>query len=378
MTKGLSQPSSGWRGAGGTAVLGVVLILVAGLVDAAALYVPGLALLLLSIGSVLWVRSAARGVRVTRELGGLRVVEGEPLRVEIEIRSGPITPPSGELHDPLLAQPAPLQPGRRISRVAISARFARRGLRRLDPPHVVVRDPLGLASAPVRTVGEADEVLVLPRIEPVLTPGMGGDGGSAGSRRPILAALTDFDGLRPHRPGAAASRIAWLVYARSGELHDRVLRADADSRPLVVLDLRGSAAEDDLDAAVRAAASLCVHLARLGGCALLLPGERRARVIDQALRGWPAVHARLALADSDQTPSQNAVAARSGALIWVSARSLGGPPRGLVRAYGDRLIVVPGTLPGKQPRFTVAGCAGYAVGREAAQRRSPTRGGAAV
>ncbi len=53
------------------------------------------------------------------------------------------------------------------------------------------------------------------------------------------------------------------------------MRADADTRPLVVLDLRGTRVEADVDAAVRAAGSLCVHLADRGGVALLLPGDRR-------------------------------------------------------------------------------------------------------
>ena len=37
----MTDLTSGWRGAGGTAALGVVLMLVAGTIDAAALYVPG-------------------------------------------------------------------------------------------------------------------------------------------------------------------------------------------------------------------------------------------------------------------------------------------------------------------------------------------------
>ena len=247
----------------------------------------------------------------------------------------------------------------------IKARFARRGLRVLAPPQVVIRDPLGLASASVQSSGPAEEVLVLPRIEPVLAPPAGGDGSQLGRRRsPALAAEVDIDGIRPHRPGAPASRIAWLVYARSGELHDRVLRADADARPLVVLDLRGTAVASEVDAAVRAAASLCVHLARRGGCALLLPGERKPQLIDDGLRGWPAAHSRLALAEGGQAPALGAFGVRRGALLWVAARALAEPPRGLVRSTGEaRVLIVPGTLPGRRPSFTVAGCSGYASGR---------------
>ncbi len=370
----MTDLSGGWRGAGGTTALGCVLVVVAGVIDASALYVPGIALVALGIGSALWVRAAARGVEVERTLQARRVVEDEPLVVEVEIRAGRVAPPCGELHDTLLTVPASLDTGGRRTRVRIKARFSRRGIRHLPPPQVVIRDPLGLASVSVQARGPAEEVLVLPRIEPVLAPPAGGEGSQLGRRSPAFAVEVDVDGLRPHRPGAPASRIAWLVYARSGELHDRVLRADADARPLVVLDLRGSGVASDIDAAVRAAATLCVHLARRGGCALLLPGERKPQLIDERLRGWPAAHSRLALADGGQAPALGAFGARRGALLWVAARAHAEPPRGLVRSVGEaRLLIVPGTISGRRASFTVAGCSGYEIGHA----RRPVRGAAA-
>ena len=63
--------------------------------------------------------------------------------------------------------------------------------------------------------------------------------------------------------------------------------------------------------AVRAAASLCVHLAREGGCALLLPGDRRPVDIGHDLGAWPALHARLALVEAGGAPpARRARAAR--------------------------------------------------------------------
>src|SRR5690349_17440553 len=131
----------GWRGAGGTAALGATLVIVAGLIDAQALYAPGIVLLLLGAGAALWVRGSARGVEVHRHVSARRVVEDEPLLVEVEIRAGRLAPPAGELRDPLLRTPAPLNPGRRRTRVRIRARFARRGRRVLPAPEVIVRDP---------------------------------------------------------------------------------------------------------------------------------------------------------------------------------------------------------------------------------------------
>ena len=194
--------------------------------------------------------------------------------------------PTGAVLDPLLPVPAPLATGRRLTRVRIDVRFARRGRKQLAPPRVAVRDPFGLMVRLVRgiTVG-TDEVLILPRIEPVRAPGSGGEGSGSLQlgRRSSVAAEIELDGLRPAREGTSASRMYWPSLAKGGELLERRLRADSDTRPLVVLDPRAAATEEELDAAVRAAASLAVHLAHAGGCALLIPGDRRPVALDPGL-----------------------------------------------------------------------------------------------
>src|SRR5439155_22263490 len=132
--------------------------------------------------------------------------------------------------------------------------------------------------------------------------------------------------------------------------------------PLVALDARGALSEADLDAAVRACASLAVHLARTGGCALLLPGERRPALLDPPLHGWTQLHVRLALLEGGGAPGAAALATRRGPLIWISARRAERPPRGLAQAGAtSRVLVVPGRLAGRRAAFTVAGCTGYAL-----------------
>jgi hypothetical protein len=157
---------------------------------------------------------------------------------------------------------------------------------------------------------------------------------------------------------------------------ERRLRSDGDTRPLVVLDPRRPAREEDLDAAVRAAASLCVHLARAGGCALLLPGDRRPTVLESTLIGWPHLHVRLALVDDRTGPNVAGLASRRGPLLYVAAHHPGRAPRALSHAVGGgRYLIVPGGdgLPerapgerrterragGRRAVFTVAGCTGY-------------------
>lgn len=346
-----------------TALLGLLLLAVALAFDAPALDVPGAALLVVAVVCELWVRAAVADLEVTRELPRTRGIEEEPVEADVLIRSAAIGAPSGELEDPLLGgRPAPLRPGRRAQRIRIQATFARRGRRRLAAPRVLVRDPLGMTTGAVGGGGAA-ELLILPRTEPVL------DLGHAGGRRPgpwlravTAAADADLDGLRPYRAGTSASRIYWPGLARGGELAERRLRSGSDERALVVLDTR-TASQEDLDAAVRAAASIARRLGEGQGCRLGLPGLRRALEIGPGLRGWEAAHTQLALVDAGGRPSAAALAQRRGLLIWVSAARLTRPPDALVHSGAGMLVlVVPGPPADGRAAFTVAGCSGRILG----------------
>jgi uncharacterized protein (DUF58 family) len=229
---------------------------------------------------------------------------------------------------------------------------------------VVVADPLGLAVREVVAAGGEDEVLVLPRVEPVGAARAGEqDDRQGGLGRPAAAAEIDLDGLRPLRSGTPASRIYWPAVARGQAALERRLAAEGDARPLVVLDPRGAGSEEDLDAAVRAAASLAVHLARAGGCALLVPGERRPAALDATLAGWPHLHAKLAVVDARSRPQLAALTGRRGDVLYVSARVRRDAPRVLGGVAGASTLVVPGALSGRRAAFAVAGCHGYALGR---------------
>ena len=184
-------------------------------------------------------------------------------------------------------------------------------------------------------------------------------GWRAGGSTPSAAEL-EIDGLRPYREGSPASRIHWPTVARRGEMLERRLVAELDSAPLIVLDASAPASEEALDKAVRAAASLCVWLARHGGCAILLPGERRPIEVGHDMGAWPAVHLRLALVERGGPPAS----ARSRPAR--RARSSGSPPptcsaapRALERLpAGARYVVTPAPPAGIRPAFEVAGCTG--------------------
>ena len=347
------------RSATGCAALGALLLIVAGTFDAEPLYVTGSALLLLAAAAAGWIGLGGRGARVTRTLSRPSVVEGEPLEARLEVRAGRLPLPPGWIDEPLLDAPVRLPAGRRRASVRVEVSFERRGRRQLAPPALVLRDPFGLAERVVPGA-RGDELLVLPRVYPLVASATGGEASAAQARATLNAAAeTEFDGLRPHVEGAPASRIHWASLARGGDLMERKLIAEADSRPLVVLDPRGAARPEDLDAAVRAAGSLTRHFATRQGCGLLLPGDRRATALEPDLAGWPTLHVRLALVDDRIGPALAAGQNRRGVILFVSARVVDRVPRGLGRMAGGCLLVVPGELGGRRPLFEVAGCRGY-------------------
>jgi uncharacterized protein (DUF58 family) len=360
------------RSALGCAALGLLLLLVAGTFDAEPLYVTGSALLLLGAGAAGWIAAGAWGAEIEREIGSRSVLEEQPLSVVISARSGMLPLPPGWIDEPLLPEPVRFHAGRRSTRVRVEIRFGRRGRRKLAPPALVLRDPFGLRG------DHEDEILVLPRTFPVRVTANGGEAAAAHARAALIAAAeTEIDGVREFREGTPASRIYWPALASGRGLMERKLISEADSRPLVVLDPRAPTDQDALDAAVRAAGSLLLHFARRQGCALLLPGDRRAVIVEPDLLAWPQAHVRLALLDDRTGPALTAAQNRRGLVVHVSARPVERVPRGLGRTPGGCLLVMPGELPNRRPILGVAGCNGYVGGRTGSAAAMAAVGGAA-
>jgi len=353
------------RRARATGLLALAFGLAAALFDTEPLWVPAATLTLLAGGSAAWVGLGARGVRVTRTLGARRVMEDEPVSIRLDVSAGRLGLPPSAVADPLLPAPVTLRTGTREGHVQIEARFARRGRRVLALPRLIVADPLGLATREVtaRPSASGDELLVLPRIEPlVASPGGGAASRVARRGRLAVGAEIELDGIRPLRDGTPASRIFWPAVARGADAQERFLATASESRPLVVLDPRGGATEEDLDAAVRAAASLARVLAGAGGCSVLLPGDRRPADLGQTLGGWSHLHARLAVIGPAVGPSLASVAARRGPVFYVSAQMRSRMPQALGPAHAaQRVLVLPGVLASRHAAFTVAGCSAYVL-----------------
>jgi uncharacterized protein (DUF58 family) len=241
----------------------------------------------------------------------------------------------------------------------------------MPPSRLEVRDPLGLWRRRLDS-GRTEGLVVLPRIDPVRWAGAGAEPGgraagsgaasAATSRRGGLAQL-EVDGLRPYRDGSPASRIHWPAVARTGEMIERRLIAGGEPRPVVAFDPRGERSQRDR--AMRAAASLCVELARAGGCDLLLPGERRPLTVDPGLRSWPEAHVRLAISAGDAGPTLPAGAA-GGPILWVSAT--GSLPASLRRLRPGSFLITPSGSR-RAAAFRVSGCFAYPATEAAAARR---------
>lgn len=343
----------------GVVALGVALCLLAAGFATPALYVPGVALVLLAVGTSAWVSLSARRCRVSRRLLQQAVEEGAGLLTIVTIEHGRLPFPGGQLVPCQGAEGASFG-GPPPSRVGFEVTIARRGRHLLEPARLRIRDPLAMCVR--EAASPPSEVLVLPRVESLQARALGGSPGAGShSSRGAESSGGEVDSLRPHRAGAPASRIHWPTLARTGVLMERRVSADADRRPLIVVDPRQPESEEALDMALRASASLCVHLATLGGCALLLPGARRAAAVEPDLRAWPPLHARLALLEADRASLFTARCTRAATVLWVTA-SASGPPAALARLSGDRYLVTPFPRGRGEIAFTVAGCSGQRLG----------------
>ncbi len=366
-----------------TALGGLALVLAAFTFAVAPLLVGGIGFLLIGLLTPAAVVICARGGHVQRVLSERRVIEDQPLEITIEVTRGRLGIPGAQIFDPLAGASVPLSgqlsviSGARKLELRVVTRAQRRGRRAFAPPSLLLSDPLGLVLVTKAGAGGADELLVLPRTEPVQW--------LAGTRRrPAhgrLASLTaeplrsgEVDGLRPYVEGAPAARIHWPALARGAGLLERRLVSERQTQPLVVLDAREDPQSPSgawLDAAVRAAASITLELARAGATGILLPGANQPTRVLSDLVAWPAVHAKLALVQATQRPPRLARHA-TGALTIVVAAGLDEPALDAVRVQGRGLVlVVPaelGTRLALPASFEVSGCAGFVLGARGARR----------
>ena len=295
-------------------------------------------------------------MQVERELSGATVQEQAPLRAAVRAARHGVPVPGLEARawpgGPLLSLARS-----RDATITAEIRFARRGRHELAPASVVIGDPLGLAGRTI--LSSADDVLVLPRIEPLQLTDLGGRADELGAAKRACGRGRRHRGRLARCPPTRRARVAHPLADGGADDHvdGAALWPTVTRRRLWSWTRVTPPAPDALDQALRAAASLCVHLARDGACGLLLPGDRRPARFDRELHGFAESHARLALLEPD------AGAPPLGCLAGATTVVLGDGRDGRAAAVAQlrapaRYLVSPHPRPGWPVRFTVAGCSG--------------------
>lgn len=216
--------------------------------------------------------TARRTVRVRRTLTPRRLPVGQTATVTLEITGGTAAGPL-ELVDTApdaagaTAPPRFVVPARRgAAAVRYPLRPVQRGLHRIGPLVAHGGDPLGLAEF-ARTVPGTEELLVLPRTEPLhgVPHALGSTHGAHGAGAASSGQGRSDVLVRPYRSGDELRRVHWRSTARHDELMVRLEERPWRGGVTVLLDRRAAAHRGhgpgaSLEWAVTFAASACVHL----------------------------------------------------------------------------------------------------------------------
>lgn len=150
-------------------------------------------------------------------------------------------------------------------------KLQRRGVHRLPPVQVGVRDPLGVFNR-LEAKTEAHTITVLP--QPIRLQRLGFLGGgqstpSAPQQAVAVAEALDFHSIRAWQPGQPIRRVHWKSTARTGDLHIVEWEESFGSDLTVLLDARvatrdAAALDEALEAAITLTASVAAHLLENG------------------------------------------------------------------------------------------------------------------
>ncbi|HWO49994.1 MAG TPA: DUF58 domain-containing protein [Ornithinibacter sp.] len=250
----------------------------------------GILLLALTTIALVLVRRHGLHLDVVRTATPARVAIDERAVVTVRIRNVEPTPSPVVMAEesidyalgdrPRFVLPS-LRPGD-VQDVQYTVRSHTRGVHRIGPLGVRVRDPFGLTLRTAAVSGDA-EIVVLPKVVPLPHGRSLGSGiGSEGSI-PHMVALhgEDDQTVREYRDGDDLRRIHWPATARTGELMVRQEDRPAKRRAVVVLDTRtaghgGSGRSSSLEWCVTTAASVTAHVVDAGYAVHLLTADARA------------------------------------------------------------------------------------------------------
>ncbi len=301
----------------------------------------GILLLALTVIALVLVRRHGLNLDVVRTAAPSRVAIDERAVVTVRIRNIEASPSPVVMAEesidyalgdrPRFVLPA-LRPGD-VQEVQYTVRSHTRGVHRIGPLGVRVRDPFGLTLRTAAVSGDA-EIIVLPRVVPLPHGRSLGSGiGSEGSV-PHMVALhgEDDQTVREYRDGDDLRRIHWPATARTGELMVRQEDRPAKRRAVVVLDTRavghaGSGRSSSLEWCVTTAASVTAHVVDSGYAVHLLTADPRSDTgvhHDESLAEGLETLARVGLGPEDGLRAvlhaANALTSQGGLVVYV-----GGP-----------------------------------------------------
>ena len=276
----------------GAAFAGCGLVLVASGILLGQPDVTRIGVLLLALTAIALVLVRQHGLRleVVRTARPARVAIDERSTVTVRIRNpestvSPVVMAEESIDYALGDRPRfvipSLRPGS-SQEIQYTVRSHTRGVHRIGPLAVRVRDPFGLGLRAAAVSGDA-ELVVLPRVVPLPSARSLGSGiGSEGSV-PHMVALhgEDDQTVREYRDGDDLRRIHWPATARTGELMVRQEDRPAKRRAVVILDSRssghaGSGRSSSLEWCVTTAASVTSHVGAAGYAVHLLTADAGA------------------------------------------------------------------------------------------------------
>lgn len=259
----------------GWAILGLALgLLIAGrLLGLGELIQVAVALDILCLAAIAWVRAGQRRLEASFHLSSSWVHRGNDLEVAVWMRNpDPLPTPvlvagldlprgMGSFNVPV----SPIEP-RRERHLSLSVRPGRRGRFEIGPLKITLSDPFGISHRS-REYGERSVLVVYPRIEHLAAPDKTSSrtAGDRPRRAPTLAG-EDFFGVREYQTGDDPRKVHWRSTARLGTLMVREDEAGGGERTTIFLDDRDGAysGSDGFEHAVEAAASVVALYARFG------------------------------------------------------------------------------------------------------------------
>jgi uncharacterized protein (DUF58 family) len=296
----------------GALALGAVALAAALVTGSRPLGVVGIGFLIAGAVTWLWAWLADSPVSVTHTVTPAPAIEGDHVRVALELSPRPRVP-VGSIDVRLSAGRLGARTcrlrahGDRTAAGDLDLGRLPRGVFPLSDAEVALGDLLGLVTVTPHVACDTAAIVVRPRLTAL--DGLFSDAGrSVGDGRRILlrrSAGFDFHSVRQYEQGESLRRVHWPSSARRGQLMVKELEDTAHDGVVVLLDCdsrctTGVPPDSSFDAAVRVAGSLLqAHASRGRLATLVSTGRARAVVSVRSAGDLDGAVGQLAAAEPD-------------------------------------------------------------------------------